>query len=204
MSNPPRTGFDFTESMRQQFVDRISDGYARDLLTETEFEERVEAANHASDLRQLRRLVADLPEGIRSAPTPATHDSAEYSPAHRPSYHPVYTNVEANDQVLCVFSGSERKGGTPALNTRSVAVFGGIDFDFRGATLQPGATYTIDCTAIFGGIDIIVPRGVNLDVRGMGVFGGFDGGSHRGDPEGPTIRVRGFALFGGVDIKVKD
>ncbi|MFW5994578.1 MAG: DUF1707 SHOCT-like domain-containing protein [Spirochaetia bacterium] len=211
MSSPDRTGNRpvqvITETTRQQFIDRISEAYARDYLTEDEFEQRLDNANSAHDLRQLRRLVHDLPEptgqGRSSASEPAlasphgeflpqgNYELAQYAPAE-------------HDTVVCVFSGSDRKGGTPARTIRSINVFGGADFDFRGAQLLPGSTYTVDCIAVFGGADIKVPKGVNVEVHGMGIFGGFDGATQRADPRAPTIKVRGFALFGGVDIKIKD
>ncbi len=195
-----RGGYEITESMRQRFVDRIAEAYAGDYLTEQEFEQRLDTANKALDLRQLRRLVADLPEidpTAAAVPAARRRDSLAQGTSTRPSY-------EESDTVICVFSGSERKGGTPALHTRSVNVFGGSDFDFRDAELQPGSVYTIDCVAVFGGVDIIVPKDVNVDVRGFGIFGGFDGTSFKGDPNAPTIRVNGFALFGGVDVKRKE
>lgn len=206
MSVEERKGYEITETMRQRFVDRIAEGYAGDYLTEEEFEHRLETANKASDLRQLRRLVADLPEIDPSAagvPAARRRDSLAPEQTARPSYDIARAAPEESDAVVCIFSGSERKGGTPALHTRSVTVFGGSDFDFRGAELQPGAVYTIDCVAVFGGVDIIVPKDVNVDVRGFGIFGGFDGTTHKGDPNAPTIRVHGFALFGGVDVKRK-
>lgn len=207
MSAEERRGYEITETMRQRFVDRIAEAYAGDYLTEEEFEQRLETANKALDLRQLRRLVADLPEIDPSAagvPAARRRDSIAPRSAGQRSYDVARAAPEESDTVVCIFSGADRKGGTPALHTRSVNVFGGSDFDFRGAELQPGAVYTIDCVAVFGGVDVIVPKDVNVDVRGFGIFGGFDGTTHKGDPNAPTIRVHGFALFGGVDVKRKD
>ena len=50
------------------------------------------------------------------------------------------------------------------------AVFGGLDMDLRDAVIEDGAV--IEATAIFGGIDIKVPQGVNVKVKRMELFGG--------------------------------
>jgi hypothetical protein len=56
-----------------------------------------------------------------------------------------------------------------------------------------------------GGMNIIVPPGVEVVVRGMGIMGGFD---HResgvaGDPGAPRVIVNGFAFWGGVGVERK-
>ena len=43
------------------------------------------------------------------------------------------------------------------------AIFGGIDYDLRGAVIEPDCA--IKATAIFGGIDIIVPENVKVRAR---------------------------------------
>ena len=51
-----------------------------------------------------------------------------------------------------------------------------------------------------------MPRGVKVDVRGVGIFGGFGGtggsDSVLGSAEYPTLVVKGVALFGGVGVRV--
>lgn len=50
-------------------------------------------------------------------------------------------------------------------------MFGGITLDLCGARLDPaGATIT----ATFGGIDIIVPRGWRIAMKGTPIFGGIE------------------------------
>lgn len=63
----------------------------------------------------------------------------------------------------------------------------------------------INCVAIMGGIQIIVPPGVELDVRGIGVMGGFDQTDSPGpvEPGAPRVVVTGLAFWGGVEVKVK-
>ena len=80
---------------------------------------------------------------------------------------------------------------------------GGVDLDLSEAFLPPEGL-TIDIVTMMGGVDIIVPDGVNAEVNGIPVLGGFDnktGG--RRMPGAPTLRVRGLAVMGGVDVKTK-
>ncbi len=208
MSTGERSGYTISETIRQQFVDRITNGYANDYLTEDEFEDRLDRANAATDLRQLRRLVADLPEAIAqgaSATGVASSGTSGRSLALPQGNYEIAQYVpNESDTMVAIFGGSERKGGTPARVTRSINIFGGSDLDFRRASLLPGSCYTVDCTAVFGGVDVIVPNGVNVEVKGVGIFGGFDGTTRRVSDEAPTVRVQGIAVFGGVDVKVKD
>ena len=55
-----------------------------------------------------------------------------------------------------------------------------------------------------GGVNITVPRDVNVEVRGTGIMGGFKQLDHRAEEaDAPTLRIGGFALMGGVDVKFK-
>ncbi len=78
------------------------------------------------------------------------------------------------------------------------AVFGGLDLDLRGVTIEDGAV--IEASAIFGGIDIKVPEGVNVKLKRTELFGGAK--SYVGNRnDGPVLYVNALCMFGGVDIK---
>ncbi len=78
------------------------------------------------------------------------------------------------------------------------AVFGSVDCNLKNAIIENDCV--IQATAVFGGIDILVPDNVNVKVNSNSIFGGM---SNRvaGHKEGPTIYVSGTCLFGGVEIK---
>ena len=60
--------------------------------------------------------------------------------------------------------------------------------------------------AVMGGVDIIVPPGVGVDVEGFALMGGVDQVHETTaveDPDAPRIRIQGFALMGGVDVSVR-
>ncbi|TVQ27217.1 MAG: DUF1707 and DUF2154 domain-containing protein [Spirochaetaceae bacterium] len=201
----PERAYQISERIRQDFVDRISNGYSHDYLTEDEFEHRLDEANRATDLRQLRRLVADLPSS--DAPVPArtgNHDALADLPAEDRGFLMASAPPAETDRVVCVFSGTERGGsGGLAKKTSSITVFGGTEFDLRNTAFVPGEYYEIECFAVFGGVEVIAPPGVNVVVSGSGLFGAFEGVSHTAGPDRPTVTVKGFALFGGIEVSVK-
>lgn len=56
-----------------------------------------------------------------------------------------------------------------------------------------------------GGVDVIVPPDVTLEVGGLAIMGGFESKAEGpGRPGAPTVHVTGFALMGGVDVKRKE
>jgi len=88
---------------------------------------------------------------------------------------------------------------------RSTSVFGGIEYDFRQATLSTQGA-VIDCTCIFGGTGLKVPLDWNVRNEVTTIFGAFT--DRRGDSfrEGQldpskTVVIKGITLFGGVEIK---
>lgn len=81
------------------------------------------------------------------------------------------------------------------------AVFGGVTLDLRGAELaEDGAS--INATAAFGGVEILVPRGWRVSVRSTPILGGVDDRTdHPAADDAPTLRVDAVAFLGGVDVK---
>ena len=53
------------------------------------------------------------------------------------------------------------------------AVFGGVTLDLRGAELDPAGA-SINATAAFGGVEILVPKGWRISVRSTPIFGGVE------------------------------
>ncbi len=78
------------------------------------------------------------------------------------------------------------------------AVFGSFKCDLRHAVIDKDVV--IKVSAIFGGIDILVPGNVNVKTSTTSLFGGVSNKTSI-KPNVPTIYVSGNCLFGGVDIK---
>ncbi|KAL7530053.1 hypothetical protein ACHAWF_003226 [Thalassiosira exigua] len=65
----------------------------------------------------------------------------------------------------------------------------------------------INACEILGGLEVIVPVGVRVQMKGIGILGGFDYRSRQGQTVGaeqdaPLVVLSGFAILGGVDVKV--
>ncbi len=92
------------------------------------------------------------------------------------------------------FSGEEFKGVTVS------AVFGGIKCDLSGAVIS--SDVVINASAVFGGVDIIVPKEYNVKIDSNSIFGGVsDKRKVPYNPDAPTVYINGSGIFGGVDIK---
>jgi hypothetical protein len=85
------------------------------------------------------------------------------------------------------------------------AFCGGVELDFREAVMPPGLT-EVKVFAMWGGVEIIVPPGMNVVCDGIGIMGGFEHAPETNatpDPIAPTLRVSGVALMGGVEVTVR-
>lgn len=80
------------------------------------------------------------------------------------------------------------------------AVFGSVRCDLTNARFD-GDTQ-IDASAIFGGLEIVVPAGVNVKIRSDSFFGGVSDKNHVNIDGNPyTVYINATCLFGGVEIK---
>lgn len=83
------------------------------------------------------------------------------------------------------------------------AIFGGITLDLRDARPAPEGA-SINATAAFGGVDILVPKGWRISVRSTPIFGGLDDKTdHSQAPadDAPMLHIDAVTVFGGVEIK---
>ena len=99
------------------------------------------------------------------------------------------------------FSGTDADYSGEAFDGCTLtAVFGGIDCNLQNAIIDHDVTIT--ASAIFGGVDIILPQNVNVEVSSASFFGGVDNTRRGISIEGaPTVYVKASGVFGGVDIK---
>lgn len=80
------------------------------------------------------------------------------------------------------------------------ALFGGIKIDLTSATIK--SDVTINTSAVFGGIDIYVPRYVRVVTNTSSVFGGITDKTSKTVPAGAvTVYVNSQNVFGGTEIK---
>jgi len=169
-----------SDAEREASVVRLREACAEGRLTLQELSERVEQAYAARTRAELERIARDLP-------------AAETRPSRK----------RRRRFLIGFFSEPELRG---RWRTRrrlyTLALFGGIDVDLRDAELGSDAL-TIVALTLFGGSDVYVPQGVEVDVGGIAVFGhnavrGEEGELH---PRSPFVRVVALTLFGGTDIR---
>ena len=79
------------------------------------------------------------------------------------------------------------------------AVFGGVKCDLRKAVIEKDCA--IEVTAIFGGIDILVPEHINIKTQTTAIFGGVSDKSVHRKENAVTLYISGTCMFGGVEIK---
>ena len=79
------------------------------------------------------------------------------------------------------------------------ATFGGVKCDLREAIINEDIV--INASAIFGGIEILVPENVQIKVKSVPIFGGVDNKAQNNEADEHTIYVKATCMFGGVDIK---
>lgn len=78
--------------------------------------------------------------------------------------------------------------------------FGSIRCDLTRAIIPKDCV--IKVSAVFGGIDILLPDNISVKINSNSVFGGIDDKRIKdSEPCGITVYVTGSAVFGGVDIK---
>jgi hypothetical protein len=191
----PYAPITLNDAQRERVVEVLSSAFANDRLSMEQLDERLAAVYRAQSQHELELLLADPSDPSRSL-------AQENAPSRVASPAAVIERGVA----MALMGGFERKGAwfVPR-HLKVVAVMGGGELDLRDAKLSPGVT-EIEIFAMFGGVTILVPDGVRVDVSGMGVMGGFSasGGSTNEDPYAPILRVSGFALMGGVEVRRKD
>lgn len=158
-------------------------------LTLDELDERLSAVYAAKTYGELEPITRDLPIGGRPAVSP------DPSAAGRIGGRPT------SSAAIAIMGGFSRKGAWVAPRAfTAVAFWGGGEIDLREARFAEPEV-TIRAFAVMGGVNVIVPEDAEVDVRGIGIMGGFDdraGGP--GAPGAPRIVVTGLAFWGGVGV----
>lgn len=164
---------------RARVVDVLRVACAEGRLTLDEFADRAGLAYAARIPGDLEVLTVDLP-------------AATTAPRHEPTR-----------RVVAIMSGAQRRGRwRVGREVRAFAFWGGAKLDLREAELDEPVV-TIRAVAIMGGVDIVVPEGVEVDMTGVAIMGGKD--CRVKDvprrPGAPLVRVHVFAFWGGVSVR---
>jgi hypothetical protein len=198
MSNPlepsdvgPAVGGDLsaTEADRDHVITLLNTAQAEGRLSPVERDQRIVAARQAETFDDLVPLTRDL-----VSPTgPAARPTVSYDESH---------TTETADQIVAIFAGTTRKHSWRVRrNTSILAMFGGVDLDLTQATFESRElTFNVFC--LFGGVEVVVPPGTEVDSQVIAIFGGSDVGKLvPPDPSAPKLVVKGFCGFGGVEVR---
>ncbi len=102
-----------------------------------------------------------------------------------------------------VFSGTERTVESQEFRGGQVeVVFGSAEIDLRAARLAGGQA-TLSLSAVFGAIEVLVPRDWQIVLEGSPVLGSIES-RKAAAPEAArtgTLKVQGSAVFGSIEIK---
>ena len=169
-----------SDAERDLTVASLRDDLLAGRLTLEEFSERTELAYRArigSDLVDARR---DLPE-VSGGVAP---------PRRKPT------------RLTVAFFGRVVRRGRLRLRgwTGAVGAFADVDLDLREAEIDAPQT-AVTILVAFGNVDVYVPEGVNVDVRGLTVFGHRrEWGRDVARADAPTVHVRALGFVGTVDV----
>ncbi|MEX2972363.1 DUF1707 domain-containing protein [Streptomyces sp. C184] len=191
-----------SDADRERVAEILRDAVAEGRLAMEEFDERLEATYRARTYGELEPLTADLPA---AAAAPAPLSLRKDTAAVTQWSERIVSGTDGSGAGIGILGGFQRKGRwTIGRRFTAVCLMGGGELDLREANFA-GPEVVITCWALMGGVSIVVPPGVEVDVRGLGIMGGFDAQEDGvpGEPGAPRVIVKGLALMGGVAVERK-
>jgi len=121
---------------------------------------------------------------------------------------PADADDAATVNALAVLGGTRCTNRSRNFRGADLAAFmGGCELDLREARIaEPPAV--IDAFAMWGGVDVIVPRDWHVTIEGLPLLAGFEDNTRGAGDEAPgeprqELVVRGLAIMGGVEVKNK-
>lgn len=108
--------------------------------------------------------------------------------------------VNKNTDYCSTFSSQKIKlNENDFKGLNSDAIFGALELDLSECKIKKDAI--INANAVFGGIDIIVPKDVKVVTKSTSIFGGIDNKTNSKDVDKPVVYINASCVFGGVEIK---
>ena len=183
-----------SDADREQVATLLSTAYAEGRLTRQEHDERVDELMAAKTFDDLIPITRDLV--IVASPAPVATPPA----ADRFTIDTTRQNRQP-EKMIAIFGGASRSGKWRVRkNIQALTLFGGMDLDLREAIFE-APVVEISGFWCFGGLDIKVPAGIDVQDQTAGIFGGTDV-RDIGEPApgAPTLVIKGVTLFGGISI----
>lgn len=186
-----------TAEGREQVMDLLSRYFTAGKIEMDEMEHRMEQAARAQTAEELDAALV----GLKNA---APHPMAESPQGKELPMGP--DRPKGKSATIAIMSGNERAGRWfPAPRHRVVAIMGGVELDFREAELAPGTT-DVTVWAFWGGVEIVVPPDLDVEVDGFAIMGGLAHAHAHPAPleeQKPRLRIHARVLMGGTWVKVK-
>lgn len=185
---------------REQVIQRLSEGYAQDLIDVDELERRLDIAHSAAKVAELDALLADL----GGAPAPAASPSTALA-VTGPTGIEDPSRAERKSMSV-IMSSVERRGRWAVPRHMALrSMWGNVELDFRDASLAPGVT-EISVLVVMANVEVILPPNLAIDVD-VSTFAGNVTERHRvppdADPARPLIRITGRVVFGNVEVTTR-
>lgn len=191
-----------SDTDREHVAERLRAAAGHGRISLDELEERLEAVYGAKTYSELVPITADLPAepGADAVGAPVARALQVAAPQDAT---PANGRASVKHTAIAIMSGAKRAGlWVVPKRFRAFAFWGGVVIDLREARYESSET-VINATAIMGGVQIIAPENVHVDVVGIGIMGGF-GENERSTvapASAPVVRVKGFAFWGGVMVQ---
>ncbi|KAJ3328297.1 hypothetical protein HDU93_001534 [Gonapodya sp. JEL0774] len=153
---------------------------------------------------------------------PLTGPPSSFPPS---GFTPLHTDEKS---YFAIMGGTVQKFAGRVIPKHIVAwsLMGGVEIDLRGGILQPGVVTKIECYSLMGGVHILAPPNMPVEVSGAAIMGGFvddrqqitnpmgacavvstgDGVNFVPQPEYPpqpdnsSIKVTGVVIMGGASV----
>jgi hypothetical protein len=101
--------------------------------------------------------------------------------------------------LVNIFGGEHLiSSADPFFGGKVTNVFGGTILDLRKVNPAPTGV-SLDVLVVFGGLQLVIPRGWTILFDGTVFAGGFEDSTEpTSDPDAPVFRVSGLVILGGV------
>lgn len=187
MSDVDPGAINASDAERDATCDRLRAAAGEGRLTFEELADRIEATLRSRTRGELAELMRDLP-----------------APAERLSPRPPRGAAAPDPPPAIVSSvlGELRRTGVwklPAYSSWST-VLGSIFLDLREAHIERSPV-TIHIRTVLGSVHILVPEGVEVDVRVSSVLGTTSQDTAPANPSAPTVIVTGRTILGSVLVR---
>ncbi|MGH3314357.1 MAG: DUF1707 SHOCT-like domain-containing protein [Streptomyces sp.] len=196
-----------SDAERERVAEVLRDALAEGRLGMDEFQERLDSTYQARTRGELVPIVRDLPQsGADSVPagTGLERPGSSAAAPRKQRWAERIGGTGTSRWGVALMSAFVRKGQwTVPRAFTGIAVMGGGELDLRDARFEDREV-VIRCFTLMGGVSIVVPPGVEVDERGIGIMGGFDSSAvGLGEPGAPRVVITGLCVMGGVEVKRK-